>query len=267
MVEAIRRLLAVHLSADLATITPASIGAAARSLAISSPIQANRTLAYCRAFYAWAIDRGWVRVNAAAATPMPSSENARNRTPTWSELADIWMAAEALRPPFSIIVRLLILTGARVGDVGGMRARELDFRADGGRGIWTIPARRSGRKRDVPIPLSSSAREQIEYGLALRIGSGEIMFTTNGERPVSGWSNAKARLDRHLELYSSDGFFPPWRFQDLRRSFGLAGVQSFGFPAALVKECLGAGSTTTFDAEDRRAVFERWAEMIERAVA
>lgn len=133
------------------------------------------------------------------------AREARERILTDAELRAVWGAAEAMGYPFGPFVRTLILTGQRVAEVADMTWSEIEF----GKALWTVPAVRMKGGRVHEVPLASKALDLLE---ALPRFTGNFVFTTtSGERPVSGFSKAKARLDR---LCGVEG----WRFHDLRRT-------------------------------------------------
>jgi integrase len=80
----------------------------------------GRTAAYGRAAYAWAVKRGAVRANPFAALPIDKSIAKRERVLSDAELAEVWHAVSGAASPYGTIIRLLILTGQRRGEVAGM---------------------------------------------------------------------------------------------------------------------------------------------------
>ena len=61
----------------------------------------------------------------------------------------VWDAAEGDGWPFGPLVKLLILTGQRLSEVGGMRWEEVDLANK----LWTLPAERvkNGERHEVPL--------------------------------------------------------------------------------------------------------------------
>jgi integrase len=117
----------------------------------------------------------------------------RLRVLTDVELACYWRAAGRLGYPFGPLFHLLALTGARLDEVAGARWREfnLDTR------LWTVPLLRF--KSEVPyiVPLSDDAVELLNC-LPRFKRADHLFSTTSGEKPVSGFSKAKRRLDRRI---------------------------------------------------------------------
>src|SRR4029077_5619506 len=96
--------------------------------------------------------------------------------------------------PFGDLIRLLILTAQRLGEVSNMQWRDVDL----DKGAWTVSAAiaKNGVANEVPL---SAAALAILSGLP-PLGRGGFVFPAlNGSRnPVSGFSRAKARLDREI---------------------------------------------------------------------
>ena len=270
MLRTLRELLRSLNARDARSITQRDIRTAVRHLAKQAPIHANRSLAYCKALFSWAVEQGHMLNNPAAAVAMPSREQVRHRAPSLDEIVKIWDAAEDLGYPFGQIVRLLILTVARRSDVGGMRASELDLPAGAADGRWIVPAERARLGHAVCIPLSPLARRVVEQSLNWRFHVGDLVFTTNGNEPVSGWSKAKSRLDRLIGAWRDERDFPSWQFQDLRRSFARVASGMTGVSKTLVDACLNRGQASIVPAaeggsmfDERKQVLDWWAMLIE----
>src|SRR5215218_1376728 len=114
-------------------------------------------------------------------------DRARDRILTDDELRVIWRSAEAATGPFPALVQFLLLTGARRSEAAAMGRSELSG-AD-----WTLPAARNKVKVDLIRPLSAAAIAVIDR--LPKIGKGELVFTSDGRRPISGYSKAKKALD------------------------------------------------------------------------
>ena len=136
----------------------------------------------------------------------------RQRVLQDAELASLWRASEALGYPFGPLYQILLLTGARKGEVAGARWREFEP----AKNVWVIPPERFKSNATHLVPLSAHASTIIE---ALpRFTRGDHLFsTTFGKKPVSGFSKAKARLDAMMteELGNSP---VPWVIHDIRRT-------------------------------------------------
>ena len=118
----------------------------------------GRTAAYGRAAFAWAVKRGAVRVNPFAALPVAKGIAKRERVLSDPEIAEIWRAAGDAAAPYGTIVRLLILTGQRRGEVAGMVWNEISDDL----ATWTMPGERTKNGAAHIVPLSPPARDLLK---------------------------------------------------------------------------------------------------------
>jgi integrase len=229
-----------------------------------SPITANRTLAWLRRLFSWAIERGLMEANPCSGIRAPAAETARDRVLSDEELKAVWQAAGALGHPYSTFVMLLILTGARRNEVAEMTWRELDFATK----IWTLPKERSKNEREHTVPLSDPAVEILKA--VPRIADSDLVFTLNGRNRITAFHLTKQRLD----VLMPDGT-PPWTFHDLRRSFA-SGCARLGVAVHVVEALLNHRSGAikgvaavynryNYDAE-KRAAMATWGRHVEAAL-
>ena len=246
-------------------------------MAERAPIHANRVLAYMKAFFGWAVGRGYLDSNPAVAISKPSREVTRDRTPSIAELVEIWIAAGELGYPFGPAIHLLILTASRRDEIGGMRLAEVSLPPGQQDGFWTLPSSRSKNGRAIRLPLAPLARATLERAIAGRTIESPFVFTTTGRTQISGWSRAKARIDQRVrQRRRSLGVaedMPEWRFHDFRRAFATAACDLLGVDPAVADRCLkhtGAATTSTVARiygrselfEPRRDALNRWAELV-----
>jgi integrase len=107
------------------------------------------------AFFVWCMQMGLAEANPVIGT-LQAETRPRDRVLDYDELAAIWKAADG-DDSFSRIVRLLILTGARRSEVGGLAWSEIDLEC----GTWTIPKERSKNGRAHTLPLMPVALDLI----------------------------------------------------------------------------------------------------------
>ena len=114
----------------------------------------GRTAAYGRAAFAWAVKRGAVRANPFADLAVDKSIAKRERVLSDIEIAEIWHAAGNAASPYGAIIRLLILTGQRRGEVAGMAWNEISDDL----ATWTLPGERTKNGAAHMVPLSVHGR-------------------------------------------------------------------------------------------------------------
>ncbi|WP_083374470.1 site-specific integrase [Methylobacterium sp. C1] len=179
------------------------------------PHAANRGRTCLSALFTWAMRQGLVETNPVTATGKAVEETSRTRVLTASEIAEIWRACRD--DDYGRIVKLLLLTGQRRNEVGGMRWCEIDSAAR----VWRLPAERTKNGLPHDVPLSLAVREILET-VPRRAGR-EFLFGDSGG-PYQGWSRSKASLDKRitetriwLHGRNAQGI-APWRLHDLRRT-------------------------------------------------
>jgi integrase len=230
-----------------------------------APILANRTLAALRRMCSWAIERGLIDASPCAGIRAPAPEQSRDRVLDDPELKAVWGAAEGLGVPFGPLVRLLLLTGQRRAEVAEMRWSEIDFETR----AWTLPKERAKNGVAHTVPLLPQAVEILET-LPRIAGEDDLVFTSNGKTPVSGFSKAKARIDAVLPD------LPHWTFHDLRRTFA-SGCAKLGVNLPVIEKLLNhvsgsfAGIVGVYQrhsfADEKRAAMQVWARHVEELVS
>jgi integrase len=180
----------------------------------NGPSARNRVRSSLSAFFTWAITEGFIEINPVANTAKADERGSRERVLTQAELAEVWAALP--QDHFGDIVRLLILTGQRREEIGGLGWSEVDP----ARGLIALPPERTKNKRLHELPLSQQAQAIVER--QLRRNSRDLIFGF-GEGGFSGWSGCKERLDQAIltkrrESNPKAKGMPDWRLHDLRRT-------------------------------------------------
>ncbi len=174
----------------------------------SGPYGANRSRAALSTLFAWAIGEGLADSNPVIGTNKAIEEVARDRVLSPTELRLAWNCAGL--GDYGAIVRLLILTGQRREEVGGMLWPEIDLE----KALWSISADRTKNGLPHDVPLSPAAVELLS-SLPRREDRDLVFGASDG--PFQGWSNAKSALNDRMKA-SSGGKFKPWRLHDIRRT-------------------------------------------------
>ena len=219
-------------------------------------ISANRARTALHGFFVWAMQQGIAEVNPVAGTAAPAAEQKRDRVLTEDEIRAIWTATIG-SGDYATIVRLLLLTGQRREEVAGIRWTELDFE----RAVWSLPADRTKNGQAHDVPLSDLVLE-ILMGREPR-GERELIFG-EGKGSFSGWSQAKARLDRRSDVSG-------WRLHDIRRTV-VKGMAELGVQPHIIEAAVnhlsghkagvaGIYNRATYAAE-KRCALSAWADHI-----
>ena len=254
----------------------------------SGPIAANRSFAVVRKFWNWCVERGIVDASPCATIKPPAKEKSRDRVLTDKELLQLWPAFDAMKYPFGDCLRVLSLTAQRRGEVATMCWTDLDLETD--EPIWTIAAADTKSSREHVVAL---APQVVEILRSLPRWDGPYVFTTTeGDRPISGFSRAKARVDaivlktehkakrKAMKDTDSDRSeaegMAEWRVHDLRRT-AASNMARMGFPPHVVAAVLNhsPGSTQGITAiynryrysDEKRDALTAWANYMETITA
>jgi integrase len=189
---------------DVRSITRADlvrvVDALAKSNGKRSADAAKTTLS---AFFGWCVERQFVDSSPVAGIARRSQNGSRERVLSPAELAAIWRASGD--DDYGRIIKLLLLTGQRREEIGGLLWSEVNLEA---RQI-TLPGERTKNGREHVVPLSDAA-VAILASIPRR---GRALVFGRGEGGYSGWSRSKERLDERL-----GDAVGAWRLHDLRRS-------------------------------------------------
>jgi integrase len=166
------------------------------------------------------------------------------------EIRLVWNSFDKLGYPWGPLFKMLIISGQRCGEVGGMKWSEI---TDDG---WHVPNERAKSGRGHLIPLSSLAREILDEVPEI----GELVFRTR----LGSWSWAKERVDAKI---------PHWRLHDLRRTFATQ-LRSLGVDRVVVSKLLNhaeAGVTKIYDRyaadPEKAAAMDRWANRLREIIS
>lgn len=219
----------------VASITDEEIIEEIDRIATDHPTAANRHLAALRKCFSWAVEKRKLTVSPCKDIVPPGAEVARARLLTADELRWFWAACEKMGPPFGPMFELMLLTGARLREVGHARYAEIEDN------LWTLPGSRTKNSLDHLVPLPPLAVSIIDDLPPPVPGTDGYLFATNrtgGKRPPSGFSRAKRTLDALMletarkeagERRDDPGQveIEAWRLHDLRRVFasGLAALE------------------------------------------
>ena len=136
---------------------------------------------------------------------------------------------------------------------------------------WTIPAERSknGKAHEVHLGPEASA----VLAALPRQGESDLIFTTNGETAVSGFSKARERLGGLIAKSSAGTSADDWRFHDFRRTC-VTWLASAGFNTSVADKILNHFDGDRADGmvgqvyqraeylPERRAALEAWARHV-----
>jgi integrase len=168
-------------------------------------IVASRARAQLSALFAWALAHGLTEANPVVGTPSPKGGQPRERVLSDAELTAIWKACgDDHGRDHGRCIKLLILTGCRRAEIGGICWSEIDL----DQGTWTLPAARSKNGRAHTLPLLPAMLAIIKA--VTKLASRDQLFGARANG-FTGWQRGKDALDARSGVKN-------WTVHDLRRS-------------------------------------------------
>ena len=131
----------------------------------------------------------------------------RDRVLSDDEIRAVWRACQD--DDFGRITKLLLLTGARRNEIGGLQWSEINL----GTGVLTIPGTRTKSRRELRLALPAPALEIVRA--VPRRADRQYLFGERGGE-YSRWGFAKQAIDRRLAEAGHQ--FKRWTLHDLRRT-------------------------------------------------
>ena len=194
------------------------------------PYRANRVLALLSKMFALAIRWGWRTDNPCKGVERNVEHN-RERYLTGDEQARLNRALAEADRDVADVIRLLLLTGARRGEVLAMKWADLDITE----GVWRKPPTTSKTKKVNEVPLSPPAQQILA---ARYVDGAEFVFPGNGaKRHVVNVHRAFRRLCKAAGITKL-------RIHDLRHQFA-SELVSAGFSLPMIGSLLGHRNPAT----------------------
>ncbi|TAN71018.1 MAG: hypothetical protein EPN20_04975 [Magnetospirillum sp.] len=238
---------------------------------------ANNLLAHLSKFFNWCAEKDLLEIPPTDRLKPPGPKNVGERTLSAAEIAEVWQAFGAEGGAFCDLFKLLLLTGQRRAEVGGMLRTELSD-LDGDKPTWEIPSDRTKNGRPHTVPLAPAAAKIIKA--RPEIGEAGFLFTTSGETPVSGFSKTKERVDGRIARKREEAGIrpmPDWTLHDLRRTMVTLMNERLGIAPHVVEACVNhvsggakAGVAGVYNKAlylaERREAMTAWAAYVDALV-
>jgi integrase len=211
-------------------------------------------------YFRWVIGEGLLDANPLLHANKPQPSPARDRVLTEDELRALWTALDSVGGDYADVVKLVIYTAARRGEIGDLSWNEVDL----DRATIELPAARMKNGRPHLIPLTEAALA------ILRKRQRNGRYHVFGQRGFQDWSRSRAALDNAI-----GGERPDWVLHDLRRLASTVMHDELGIPPHIVERVLahvghqsgvaGTYNRAEYIVEKRRAL-ERWADYVDAVV-
>ena len=219
----------------------------------NQPVHGNRIHAVLAKMLNFAVEYEYIKVNPIIGLRKMGKETSRDRYYSPDEITALWSAFESEGDPVHGLLKILLLTGQRRGEVSKMKWTDIDFTNN----VWTIPASNTKNKIEHYIPLVPDAVGIIKSLYPL---TGEQEFVFNSLKVdntiISGFSKISTRICKKSGI--SD-----FRFHDLRRTVATY-IAKDGTPKHVLKKIL---NHTEGKREDITNVYDRYDYMDEKRTA
>ena len=231
-------------------------------------VHANRMLALVRKMFNFALQRDIVEHNPCLGIGKLHEEKPKKRFLTDEEIKTFWFGLDSVGISESVkaVLRLILVTAQRPGEVLGMHTSEIDG------GSWVIDGSRTKNSETQRVYLSSIAREIIA-----KTGSDGFIFRSpKGDKPMhlNTLAHALQRAQTLKDGQESPALdIPYFTPHDLRRT-AATHIAEMGFSEFLVGKILNHSSKSItgvynrhrYDKEKQQAM-EAWARKLNRILS
>lgn len=184
-----------------------------------TPAEHQRAYTILRAFLRWAHRKHLLDKNPMERMQEPRGYRPRERVLTDQELNAVWLAAKD--DTFGRIVKLLILTGQRRGEITNLTAEMVHD------DCIVLPSWLTKNSREHTVPIGPLAKSL----LSTPHGPSRLYFPALGkDTPFNGYSKCKPKLEKRCGVQD-------WTLHDLRRTFA-TGMASIGVSLPVVERLL-----------------------------
>lgn len=223
-------------------------------------VTAAQTLYHLSACLSWGVEHHLIERNCAAGIKPPVKKEARERVLSDAEIRQLWAATDGdtedqLEANYHRVLRLLLLTGQRRGEMGDISRDELDLE----RGIWSMPGARTKNGLPHEVPLSRQVNDILT---APELPEEGRLFGKNG---FKSWARFKTKLDAKLAI-------PEWTPHDLRRT-AVTHMAEIGIAPHIIEAIVNhvsghkGGVAGVYNkakySQEKRAALQRWADHVE----
>jgi integrase len=230
--------------------------------------EAEKRRQVCTAMFRWALSQDIVDADPTAGLEAYDRGTPRDRVLTVEEIETLWkwLGSDGLSVEAADILKLELLTGARCGEISGLRAEEIDCE----KWVWTLPAARSKNGRQRVTPIIGAAREILGPRLSA-VETGPLFVLETGAVITS------AHIGHYLLTRGARLPIAKFTSHDLRRTFATMLAEmgvALDLVAAIVGHESGGKDTRTLvrhyvrtDLLERKThALETWDERLEAIV-
>lgn len=246
-------------------LTPADFAACLKPIWLKKAETAARIKQRCDAVMNWAAAHGFILASPVGVVDkiLPKQPGKRERVEhqpalPWRELPAFMSMLQEGETVSRLMLKLLILTACRSGELRQMQWDEIDF----SHAIWTIPAARMRGKVLHRVPLGPRAIEILELQLDKSETGEGLVFPSRSRKPMTDMVLTKFLRDKKIEsdtpgrLATAHGFRSS--FRDWASENGYSRDLAERALAHTIKNAVEAAYHRTDLLEQRRAMMLKW---------
>lgn len=225
----------------------------------------NRVHAVLSKMLNFAVDEEIIEANPIAGLNKLSSEDSRKRIYSDEEIRALWGAIEMEDAPAQGMLKMLLLTGQRRGEVAGMEWEHIDE----SKRVWFIPAENTKNGKEQAVPLCPDAWAIIEKMHGFNPGN---KYVFNSAHKADTQIGAFTRLSNRIRRNSGVNDF---RIHDFRRTVA-SHLAEIGTPRHVLKKVLNHATGTASDItnvydryeylNEKRAALTLWSEALQAII-
>jgi integrase len=182
-------------------------------------VAAQKVRSLCR----WAVKRRKISADPTEGIDLGEKSKSRKIFLTGEEARLVWLAAGTMTTPYGQAIRYLLVSGLRLREA--IQSRRSEFSPDFSEQSIGGERMKEGEPHVVWLPLA--VRQMLSE--LPRFLNCDLVFTRDGKRPITGFSNLKRQLDKALVAFGGkahgEAIAKKFRFHDLRRTVTVVGPQ------------------------------------------
>ncbi|MEM7545377.1 MAG: site-specific integrase [Pseudomonadota bacterium] len=192
----------------------------------ATPSEQQHAFVTLRIMLNWCVKQGYI--DHSPLPPMSFKSAARSNVVSDEDLKAIWQRSEEVGYPYGSIIRLLILSGQRRGEIASLRRSWLED------DLIVFPATFTKNRREHRLPISPLIQAELDNLPEI----GDLFFPARGseDRPFNGWGKSKERFDAPIQVEA-------YTLHDLRRTFS-SNMARIGTPIHVTEKLLNHVSGT-----------------------
>lgn len=196
-----------------------------------TPSEQHHAFVTAKIFFNWAIQEELIQVSPLATMKLPRRLKTRERVLSDAEIKEVYRKAIEHPWPFGPILQLLILTGQRRSEIGGLKWDWIDTENQ----TITIPGTHTKNRQSHRFPYPNVIMELL--GSLPQMGEFVFPARNRHNSHFNGWGKCKARFDEKLENVEH------YTLHDLRRTFS-SNLAMLGTPIHVTEKLLNHKSGT-----------------------